>query len=407
MREIKLPTQGQLAFPLLEAIRDAGGVARPGELYDQLAAGIGLSDEERSAETRIGDRRVNLYERQVRWTRQTCVVKGLIDGGERNRWALTDRANARLGNIVRGKIVTIFETDRGFCLWANAEDALATIERSSVEIILTSPPYPMLRPKEYQRREDRSTQKWTDWMLRLAEGWRDLLTPTGSMMINVGPVWEPGEPRQSTYIERFLIALEDQLGLYLCQHLAWESKTKLPVPLQWVGIRRVRAKCTVEPIIWVAPNPSAVRADNRRVLKPYSKGALRAIAHPETGTHRRPSGFTFGPSSFRDNGGAIPPALISSSGAAASNSPYHRAVRAAGKTAHPATMPIDVAEFCIRFGTAEDDLVYDPFLGSGTTAVAAERLGRRWIGSERSREYIEHAQIRFQAENIRARSLAA
>jgi DNA modification methylase len=405
--QVRLPTQGQLALPLLEEIQAAGGVARPGELYDRLAARMGLTDQERNAETRIGDRRVNVYERQVRWTRQTCVVKGLIENGERNRWALTDRANAKLGNIVRGKIVTIFETERGFVLWANAEDALSVLARESIELVYTSPPYPLLRAKEYQVGEDRSSKAWIDWMLRLAEGWRELLAPGGSMMINVGPVWEPGAPQQSTYIERFLIALEDRLGLRLCQRLAWESKTKLPAPLEWVGVRRVRVKDTVEPILWVAPDPSAVPADNRRVLKPYSKGALRAIANPEDGTHRRPSGFTFGPSSFRDNGGAIPPALISTTGAAASNSGYHRAVRAAGRTAHPATMPIDVADFCIRLGTTENALVYDPFLGSGTTAVAAERLDRRWIGSERSREYIESARIRFEAEGIRPNLIAA
>ena len=355
-RELQLPPQSQLLLPLLHELRDAGGYARPGELYDKIAARIGLDDDTRNATVDAGRAgRVNAFERHVRWTRQTCVAKGLIANAQRGRWELTDRANAKLQNIIRGTIVTIFETDNGFFLWANAEDAVGLIEPGSVGMLLSSPPYPLLRPKEYQLRENRDARAWIDWMMRLAEGWRELLTPTGSMMINIGPVWEPGEPRQSTYIERFLIALEDQLGLGLCQRLSWENKAKLPAPLEWVGIRRIRVKDTIEPILWVAPNPSAVLSNTRRVLKPYSKSALRAIANPQDGTRKRPSGFTFGPSSFKDNGGAIPSANILTSNAA-SASRYRRAERARGRVPHPAMMPDDVAEYCIKLASAEGDV---------------------------------------------------
>lgn len=402
-----VPSQTQLMLPLLHELQAAGGVARPGDLYERIAARLGLDDAARNA-TVIAGRAgpTNVYERAVRWTRQTAVGKGLIAGEQRGRWELTDRANAKLGQIVRGAIVTIFETDQGFALWANAEDAVGLIERSSVDLILTSPPYPLLRPKPYQLRENRDAMAWISWMMRLAEQWRELLTPTGSMMVNVGPVWMPGEPRQSTYIERFLIALEDHLGLYLCQRLGWESRTKLPSPLEWVGVRRIRVKDTVEPILWVSPNPDLAKADNRRVLRPYTKSGRRSIARPEDGTRRRPSGFSFGPSSFKDNGGAIPPAVNVSHGVGR-DARYRAAERTAGRVSHPATMPEDVASFCIRLATETDDLVYDPFGGSGTTGVAAERLGRRWITSERAREYVESARIRFESERFAPRLLTA
>lgn len=200
----RLPPQTQLLLPLLREIHDAGGCARPGELYDRIAARIGLDDETRNATVDAGRAgRICAYERHVRWTRQTAVAKGLIRNEQRGRWELTDKAGAKLGNIVHGAIVTIFETEKGFYLWARAEEAVGLLEPGSVELVLTSPPYPLLRPKEYQLRENRDGNAWIEWLLRLAEGWRELLTPTGSMMINIGPVWEPGEPRQSTYIERF------------------------------------------------------------------------------------------------------------------------------------------------------------------------------------------------------------
>lgn len=78
--------------------------------------------------------------------------------------------------------------------------------------------YPLFgKPKPYQLREDRDTSGWVSAMLHLFEGWRELLTPTGSIMLNLGPVWNPGEPSQSLYVERLLIALEDSLGVKLLQ----------------------------------------------------------------------------------------------------------------------------------------------------------------------------------------------
>jgi hypothetical protein len=75
-----------------------------------------------------GDQQVNAFERRVRWTRQTAVLKNLIAKGERSLWSLTDTAHARLGNIMRGTILTFAMSESGAFLWANAEDALTVIE---------------------------------------------------------------------------------------------------------------------------------------------------------------------------------------------------------------------------------------------------------------------------------------
>jgi len=62
---------------------------------------------------------------------------------------------------------------------------------------------------------------------------------------------------------------------------------------------------------------------------------------------------------------------------------------------HPQAIPIDIAETLIKYLSDENDVVLDPFLGSGTTAVACERLNRRWIGIEISKEYCEIAKERL------------
>jgi len=65
---------------------------------------------------------------------------------------------------------------------------------------------------------------------------------------------------------------------------------------------------------------------------------------------------------------------------------------------HPCPFPIELPTRCIEITTVEDDVVLDPFLGSGTTAVACERLGRRWIGIDLSKEYCDIARKRIEKE---------
>lgn len=399
---MNLPSQTQLMLPLLESIQAAGGVAKPGALYDEIAARLGLPQQVREATSDRADRgEVNLFERRVRWTRQTAIMKGLIDGRQRGKWALTDKANAKLHNCVRGALLTIFETDRGMFLWGSAEDAIGIIERESVDLLMTSPPYALLHPKEYGNLDE---TQWVDWMLGLCDGWRSLLKPSGSVMLNVGPCWVSGMPAQSLYIERLLCALHDKLGLYLLQRLDWHSPTKMGA-LKWVGIERIRVTPSVEPMLWLSPNPRLAKADNRNVLRPYSAGGRRAIERDDQ--RKRPGGFAFGKNSFTDCGGSIPPSLITATPVSGEDKRYRKAVAAAGLRPHPAVMPAAVARFGIQLATNPDDLVYDPFSGSGVVPVEAMKLGRYAIGSDRSLTYIETSMLRCQTEGLRTRRIAA
>jgi site-specific DNA-methyltransferase (cytosine-N4-specific) len=56
--------------------------------------------------------------------------------------------------------------------------------------------------------------------------------------------------------------------------------------------------------------------------------------------------------------------------------------------AHFATFPEALVEPCILAGSRPGDIVFDPFMGSGTVASVAQRLGRRWLGAELNPEYI-------------------
>jgi site-specific DNA-methyltransferase (adenine-specific) len=67
------------------------------------------------------------------------------------------------------------------------------------------------------------------------------------------------------------------------------------------------------------------------------------------------------------------------------------------KCGHPSQKPIDLIEKLIACSTDAGDLVLDPFLGSGTTAAAAHRLGRKWLGIEKDSNYIKIAKSRLKA----------
>lgn len=66
--------------------------------------------------------------------------------------------------------------------------------------------------------------------------------------------------------------------------------------------------------------------------------------------------------------------------------------------AHPTVKPVDLVSWLVRLVTPPGGMVLDPFLGSGTTAIAASRQGFRWIGIEKTAEYIEISKARLEKE---------
>ena len=65
---------------------------------------------------------------------------------------------------------------------------------------------------------------------------------------------------------------------------------------------------------------------------------------------------------------------------------------------HPTQKPVDLFSYLIKQSSKKRDIVYDPFIGSGTTAVACEKLDRKWIGSEISERYCKLARERIKIE---------
>lgn len=387
----RLPSQNQMLLPLIEEIAENGG-RPPKQIYDRLAERLQIQPEAREHRVphTVGRTR-NRFDQHVRWSRQLGVLKGMIANDRRNFWDLTAIGEKRLANVKRGTVITLFETKSGVLLWANAEDAAGVVEHESVNLLFTSPPYPLLKPKTYGNAD---VSEWLDWMTGLARAWTPLLARDGSMMINLGPVYEPGRPTQSGYLERFIVRMLDDVGLQLAGRFYWENPAKMPAPAEWTTVRRVRVKDSIENIYWLSRSANP-KADNRAVLKPYSESMKKLLASTPRKAVQHPSGHVMAEGAFHtDHGGAIPGNLIVASNTSATDE-YRRLCRADGLALHPATFPSELPDFGIRLTTEPDDIVYDPFFGSGQTGAVAERLGRRWIGSERSLVYGRGASFRF------------
>lgn len=173
MAHTRFPSRSQLVLPLLESLYEAGGQATPADLYDQVARKISLPQslrDQRAPAGKAGE--INLWERQLRNARQTATSTGLIENNlhkrKRNLWELTDKGRQGLRNCKPGIVITVFTTSLGTALLAEAETAIGLVANNSVDLILTSPPYPLTTKKTYG---NLTPDAHIDWLTSLAAGW--------------------------------------------------------------------------------------------------------------------------------------------------------------------------------------------------------------------------------------------
>lgn len=371
---------------VLEAISKSNAIT---DVYTCVAASLGIGESEVNKKVFAGSSAgyVSAWKRKVRWVQQDLKAKGLIENISRGHWDITGKGK-RLLTAVRSTGAKIaFTTDLGMVVWGDAS-LLPKYFQNEVDLLLTSPPYLLTSAKEYGGTSD--SKEYIDTFLKWAEGWCSMLSDTGSIVINIGDAWNKGAYSQSLYKERLLIALEDKLGLHLVQRFEWWSPNKLPNPIDPVCKRRTHCVPALESFFWLSLNPEKVKASNRKVLVEYSASTKRLQASQrKLPVSIRPSGNKIDYNTFnKDNGGAIPHNLLCTV-PDGSNTEYTRYCREKGLPIHPARFPIALPDFFIKYLTDAEDLVADPFFGSGRTALSAQKSNRRWIGSERILEYIK------------------
>ncbi len=288
-----------------------------------------------------------------------------------------------------------YRTRRGQVYHSKIEQFLSSAEgkalRGKVKLVFTSPPYPLNRKKKYG---NLTGPEYVAWISNLAPQLRDLLTKDGSLVVEIGNSWEPGQPTMSTLAIEALLKFKEVGGLQLCQQFICYNPARLPSPAQWVNVERCRVKDSFTQVWWFS-RTARPDASNRRILKPYSPSMVGLLKRKKYNAGKRPSEHDIGKKSFFTNhGGAIPSNVLTFANTAAGDA-YLRHCDRLDLQPHPARMPAGLAEFFIRFLTSPRNLVLDPFGGSNVTGAAAERLKRRWITIEANGHYIQGSLGRF------------
>lgn len=311
----------------------------------------------------------------------------------------------------------IEEPFRGYCTengnyWCSDinkwfDSSLSTELQGSIDLIITSPPFPLNRKKKYGNLQG---QEYVAWLADLAPKLKNLLSEKGSLVIEIGNAWNPGEPTMSTLPIEALLTIKKEGSFNLCQEFICHNPARLPSPIQYVNVERERIKDSWTRIWWLSKT-SRPKANNKNVLLPYSKSMKRLLKKQKYNAGLRPSEHNISETGFlKDNGGSIPAScltqaaidhfgnLLISSNTKSSGDPYLAWCKENDVKPHPARMQEAVVAFFISFLTDENDMVLDPFGGSNTTGWVAERLNRRWTVIEIMEDYLIPSMSRFSDE---------
>lgn len=379
------PTRSQILIPLLATI-SAAGVQKPAAAAEAVADMLAVPHEIRTATASFNGKHSNLWHRTVRWAIQDARRHGWINAEQRGEWSLTEAGNNALGRVSPETSVIVFRTNLGRAFAALAENATAIVENNSVQTLFTSPLFP-LASKNMKSYGTMEPSTWLPWMIELLAAWLPLLRDDGIIAIHLGATHYRGLPAISSYRERFVLAAQDDLGLFRMPDLFWENPSRLP-NLEWGAIRGMTPRPTVDPIYLLS-----------KTAFPYlNAGSMRLERNkppeaPARGQEKRPSGLTFGATSFSSTKTPFPSALIRAGGSSGAET-WRKNLKASGLTPHPCPMPLSVPKFVIEMTSRHNDLIFDPFFGSGTTGAAAEELGRRWIGVDHHRQFLHGAALR-------------
>lgn len=322
-----------------------------------------------------------------------------------------------------------YQTNLGAAYLGNSLELMADISSESIDLICTSPPFALVRKKEYSNVD---ADEYVAWFKDYAEHFYRILKPTGSLVIDIGGSWIKGVTVRALYDFELVVNLckpreQGGLGFYLAQELYWYNPAKFPTPAEWVTVRIERVKDAVNTVWWLSKEPHP-KANNRRVLKPYSDSNKNLLKNGYK-AKIRPSGHDIYTKFQQDRGGAIPPNIIDgqdnleigepvitsldgvsaedliqpvnviSASNTSSNDYYQRKCKEEGLKPHPGRLPQALPEFVINLCTEPGDVVLDPFAGCNMTGRVAETLQRRWLAFEIDEDYIRSSKLRFE-ENV-------
>jgi DNA modification methylase len=176
-----------------------------------------------------------------------------------------------MGSELRNYLDTIqlpepfYTTALGSAILGDSLTVMQALPDESVDLVCTSPPFALVRKKEYGNVD---AEEYVDWFEQYAQQFRRIIKPKGSIVIDIGGTWLKGKPVRSLYHYELLLRLcrpesKGGLGLHLAQELYWYNPAKLPTPAEWVTVRRERVKDAVNTVWWPIIGGSSNRIVNQ------------------------------------------------------------------------------------------------------------------------------------------------
>lgn len=253
-------------------------------------------------------------------------------------------------------------------LLGDCEERLKKIPDNSVDLIFTSPPYADQRKKTYGGIHP---DNYVEWFLPKAEQMLRVLKPTGTFVLNIKEKVVKGE--RSTYVMELILAMKKQ-GWLWTEEFIWHKKNCYPG--KWPN----RFRDAWERLLQFNKNQK-FKMYQEEVMVPMGDWAKTRLNNLSTTDKRRDeskvgSGFGKNISNWSKRDKAYPTNVL------------HLATECSNKN-HSAAFPEDLPKWFIKLFTQEGDTVLDPFMGSGTTNIVANKMRRHSIGIEILPEYCE------------------
>jgi len=255
-------------------------------------------------------------------------------------------------------------------------EGMKLIPDESVDLIITSPPYADRRKNTYGGIHE---DKYVDWFSPIAQEIKRILKPTGSFILNIKPHCNNGE--RVLYVFDLVLHLKREIGFRYTDEFTW---TKNGVAGKFKG----RFKNAFEPVYHFTKEKDYTH-NPYSVATPMKEVSIKRAKRKASGETQNGSGFA----GLRE-GHKLAEATL----ALPSNHLHipQKSNQHTSQSKHPAVYPLELPEFFIKAFSNEGDVVFDPFMGSGTTAVASKLHNRKYIGFELLNEYINIANERIE-----------
>lgn len=250
-------------------------------------------------------------------------------------------------------------------------NVLQEFQDNSVDLIITSPPYADRRVRTYGGIKP---ENYVEWFLPIAEQLLRVLKPTGTFILNIKEKAENGE--RHTYVLELILALR-QIGWLWTEEFIWHKKNSYPG--KWPN----RFRDSWERLLQFNKTRK-FHMYQETVMVPvgdWSKNRLKNLSDTDKIRDNAKNGSGFGKnvSNWLSRDKVYPTNVL------------HLATECNNKN-HSAAFPEALPEWFINLFSKEGDSILDPFMGSGTTVMVAERMRRKGIGIEILPEYFELAE---------------